>query len=102
LEKLKIEMSAKTDRYNNVYYYTTCNVPVMIDLSKTVIHVYPGVDPKNPNRQIAELVVREYDRDAYQNRRENVAQKIPQEVPFDNSVNDRGSRKVTRTRLEDE
>lgn len=61
MDKLRIRLVRKVDANNREYFYTTCNVPITIDLSKTVLHVYPGQDEES-GAFYAELVVRHYDR----------------------------------------
>jgi hypothetical protein len=51
-------MIGKQDRNGDDYYFTTTNVPSLIDLSNSVIHFYPDEDD---NGFGGELVIRHYD-----------------------------------------
>lgn len=59
MKSLRLRLLGKTDRNGDDYYFTTTHVPVMIDLSNTVIHIYP--DEESEDKFGAEMVVRHYD-----------------------------------------
>ena len=41
MDKLQIRLIGKKDRHGNDYYTTTTRCPVSVDLSRSVIHVFP-------------------------------------------------------------
>jgi hypothetical protein len=59
MKSLRLRLLGKTDRNGDDYYFTTTHVPVHIDLSNTVIHVYP--DEESEEKFGAEMVIRHYD-----------------------------------------
>lgn len=61
MDKLPIKMVGKKDRNGNDYYTTTTNVPVMIDLSNTVIHFFP-FEREDDDAFGGDLVFRHYDK----------------------------------------
>lgn len=52
-------MIGKKDRLEDDYYFTTTQVPVMVDLSNTVIHFYPD-EAEDGEEFGGELVIRHY------------------------------------------
>ena len=55
MQDLRIRMTARKGKRGK-YYFTTCEVPVLVDLGETVIHCFP-----NDEDDSAELVIRHYD-----------------------------------------
>jgi len=62
MDKLRIPMIGQVDSKGNEYYMTTCEVPLSVDLSNSVIHVFPSEDPDDPGKFRADLVIRKYDK----------------------------------------
>lgn len=59
MDKIKIPMAGGFDRRNKPYYFTTTRVPVSLDLTRSVILVFPS--ETEDGKPKAELVFRKYD-----------------------------------------
>jgi hypothetical protein len=60
MDKLRIRMIGREDRHGNEYYMTTTEVPCLVDLSKTVMHLF--TDESEDGKEFwAELVIRKHD-----------------------------------------
>jgi len=62
MDKLKIRMIGKLDSDKNEYFFTTCRVPILVDLSNSVIHFFPDTDASDDSKFGGELVIRHYDK----------------------------------------
>jgi len=56
VDKMRIRMVGKLDGTGKRYFFTTCSLPVLLDLSDCVLHLFC-----ERNMESAELVVRHYD-----------------------------------------
>lgn len=61
MDKIRIPFIGKKDTKGFDYYYTTTRVPVMLDLSNSVIHLFPY--EKDGGEFGLDLVLRRYDPD---------------------------------------
>jgi hypothetical protein len=58
MNKFQLDLVSRRDRNGDLYYFTTTRVPVSIDLSKTVLLVYPSADGST-----ATLVIKPHDQE---------------------------------------
>lgn len=60
MDRLKIQLVKRVDKNGDEYFVTTTHVPVLLDLSKSVIH---GFDRWDENDELAgiDLIIRHYD-----------------------------------------
>lgn len=63
MDKLKLDLKCKKDRNGDEYYFTTTRVPILIDLSRTVIFVYPMVEKDKEGQETysATMVIKSHD-----------------------------------------
>lgn len=60
LDRLTIRMKGMLDKNDDEYYFSTCKLPVSIDLSKAVIHFFPD-HSDDDNDFGGDLVIRLYE-----------------------------------------
>lgn len=61
MNKLEIKMIGKLDSKQNEYYFSTTHVPVLLDLSNSVIHFFFDEDEPGSEKFSGRLVIRHYD-----------------------------------------
>lgn len=59
-QALKLDLICKKDTDGNDYYFTCPNIPASVDLSDSVIFVYPWEKPDGEAG--ADLVIKKYDK----------------------------------------
>jgi hypothetical protein len=69
-DRLKICFKGREDANGEEYYFTTCFVPVHLDLNSAVIHCFPWED-KETGEYGLDLVFRKYDPDYKQRRQQS-------------------------------
>ena len=58
MDKLRVRMVGKRDTNGKLFFMTTCEVPILVDLSDSVLHLFVDKNMKG-----GELVIRHRDRD---------------------------------------
>lgn len=61
MDRLRIPLIGRKNAQGHDYYVSTCKVPCSIDLSETVILVFPEENPDNDSEFWADLVIRKHD-----------------------------------------
>jgi hypothetical protein len=56
LDGFRLKLAKRTDKFGKNYYYCKTNAPMMLDLSDSVVFVFPDVDAEE-----ATLVVKYYE-----------------------------------------
>ena len=58
MDKIKIGFIGASNESGDDYYFTTARIPAMIDLSNTVLHLFPW---EEEDRFGLDMVIRKYD-----------------------------------------
>ena len=58
MDKVKVSLIGREDAKGDEYYFTTTRAPVLVDLSQSVVHVFPW---EEEGKFGADLVIRKYD-----------------------------------------
>lgn len=63
MDRFDLKLKGRVDQKGNEYYYTTTRLPVTVDLSDTVLLVFPweAEDEKGERRFGADLVIKQHD-----------------------------------------